>query len=246
MSSEPEALPLDRLGRPPRILLIRTSALGDVVHCLPTLGALAAHRPEASLAWVVEDPFAPILENHPALDRLIRVRLRRWRKRPFRPRTFRSIGRFLREMWDFRPDVALDLMGNHKAGVIARLSGARWRIGAQRGDRREPSSALWINRSVPLRGDHVVERTATLLRAMGLPDPELGFDPGAIGELPTPEGSSGSLHTPVLIQPGAGWGNKEYPPERWGRIAGTIVARSGRAVGVLAGPGEESLADRVV
>ncbi|MDX1631966.1 MAG: glycosyltransferase family 9 protein, partial [Thermoanaerobaculia bacterium] len=93
---------------------------------------------------------------------------------------------------------------------------------------------------------HVVERTATLLRALGLPDPELGFDPGAIGELPTPESSSGGLHAPVLIQPGAGWGNKEYPPERWGRIAGTIGARSGRAVGVLAGPGEESLADRVV
>lgn len=246
MSADTEPLPLDRLGRPPRILLIRTSALGDVVHCLPTLGALTREHPQASLAWVVEAPFAPVLSGHPALDRVIRVRLREWRDRPFRPRTLKEIGRFLREMRSFRPDVALDLMGNHKAGVVARLSGARWRVGARRSDRREPSSALWINRAVGLRGDHVVERTATLLRALGLRDPELGFDPSAIGETDEPEAGPKAASAPILVQPGAGWANKEYPPERWGRIAATIAAETDRPVGVLAGPGEVPLADRVV
>src|SRR5258708_23857252 len=69
-----------------RILLVRTSSLGDVVHSLPVLAALRRHLPRARLGWVVEEAYAPLLGGHPDLDQLIVVRLRHWGQRPWRAR----------------------------------------------------------------------------------------------------------------------------------------------------------------
>jgi heptosyltransferase-1 len=100
-----------------RILLIRTSALGDVVHCLPVLTALRRHRPEARIGWVVESSMAPLLEGHADLDVILPVRLRAWRKRALAPRTLREVAQFVGRLRAFSPDVVIDLMGNHKAGA---------------------------------------------------------------------------------------------------------------------------------
>ena len=78
-----------------RILLVRTSALGDVVHCLPVLTALRRHLPDARLGWVVEEAMAPVLAGHPDLDEILTVRLRHWSKRPFSGGTVRELRGFL-------------------------------------------------------------------------------------------------------------------------------------------------------
>lgn len=237
-----------------RILLIRTSALGDVVHCLPALVALRRRLPEARIGWVVEDLFAPLLDGHPALDEVVPVRLRTWRKRPLAGGTRRELFRFLRRLRAFRADVAVDLMGNHKAGVIARLSGAKRRVGPARDDRRERSSALWIDEPVAIRGEHAVDRAlstvAPLLGAApGAPDPtavDFGGDdliPGAAAA-----GAAGDGEPFVLVHPGAGWGNKVYPPERWGAVARGLVERAGVAtrVALSPSPAERRMAESIV
>jgi heptosyltransferase I len=226
-----------------RILLVRTSALGDIVHCLPVLTELRRRLPEAKLGWVVEASMAPLLAGHPDLDELLPVRLRPWRKRPLAAQTLRELGAFLAALRRFRADVALDLMGNHKSGVLARLSGARRRIGLARTDRREPSSAFWVNESVAARGVHAVERALSLLPALGLePGPaDFGAErllagSGPVGDAAVPE---------VLIHSGAGWANKVYPPERWAVVARRL-AEHGLRIGVPLAPGEEELAARLV
>jgi heptosyltransferase-1 len=226
------------------VLLLRTSALGDVVHALPVASALHAALPAARIGWVVEEPFAPLVASHPAVDVVLPVALRRWRRAPLSPATRRELGAFVRALRGFRADVALDLMGNHKAGALARLSGAPLRIGAARAERRERSSVIWINRGVAVAGRHAVDRGLSLLRGLGIEPSAADF--GGAQLLPSPPGSPAvAAGGYVLLQPGAGWGNKRYPPDWLGEV-GRQLGLAGERVYVLAGPGEEALADATV
>ena len=228
-----------------RILLLRTSALGDVVHVLPVLTALRRHFPEGKIGWVAEERVAPVLAGHPDLDELLVVRLDAWRRRPFASGTIRELRAFLSALERFAPDVVLDLMGNHKAGVIAALTLSDHRIGFAARHRREPSSAVWISQGVVPRGTHAVDRALSLLDALGLPPEPADFggeklfreEPEAAREIfaarPEPY---------VLLHPGAGWANKVYPPAWWGRAARRLHAETGLPTWVATARGEEKLA----
>ena len=113
-----------------KILLVRTSAMGDIVHCLPVLTALRRAHPQAQIAWLVERTWAPILEGHPDIDRLIPVDTKQWRKQS-KAQTVADILALRLVLRDFGPDVAGDLMGNHKGALLARASGARRTIGSR-------------------------------------------------------------------------------------------------------------------
>lgn len=229
-----------------RILLIRTSALGDVVHCLPVLTALRRRFPEARIGWVVEEPMAPVLTGHPHLDELFVVRFRAWRRRLLHARTRREILALRVALRRFAPQAALDLMGNHKAGLVARWSGAPRRLGLERSQRREPSSALWINETVTTAGVHAVDRALSLAQALDTPEHEPADFGGDLLFPDVPGSGPRGEESPVLIQPGAGWGNKTYPPERWGRVATALRRATGLEVAVAVAPGEEELTRRVV
>jgi len=232
-----------------RILLLRTSALGDVVHCLPVLSALRRSRPGARIGWVVEEPIAPLLSGHPDLDELLVVRLRRWRRRPFAAATLAEVGAFLAALDRFAPDLVLDLMGNHKAGVLAALTLADRRIGAARRSRREPSSAVWLSEGVEPRGLHAVDRALSLLDALDVPPAPADFGgTKLLPEVPEPIRSRLLAHPEpfVLLHPGAGWGNKRYPPAWWGEVARRLRSETGIVTWVGVAPGEEELAAEIV
>jgi len=229
-----------------RILLIRTSALGDVVQALPVLTALRRNLPSARIAWLVEDVYTPILEGHPDLDEVIPVRLRAWRKRLLSPRTWAEVGAFLSALDRFAPEVVLDLMGNHKAGILAAATLADRRIGLDRSFRREPSSCIWITDSVRPESRHSVDKMLAVLSALGLPSAPAAFDgekiPAGLAVAATAETQTAAR---VLIHPGAGWGNKRYPPEAWGEVARLLHDSHGVRAGILVGLGEEQLAEAV-
>ncbi len=252
----------------PRILLVRTSAMGDVVHCLPVLTALRRRLPGARIAWAVEASMAPLLEGHPDLDLRVAVRLRSWRHAPLARSTRRELAAALGALRDFAPDLALDLMGNHKGAILARLSGAAHVLGASRRFRREPSSALWIDEGVDLTAGsaagggplHAVdERMALVARAVeivrggapgrdadlrGEPGPGVDFAPRRL--LPHAEPVDDGGRPYAFLHPGAGWANKVYAPERWGAVARQLADRAGLETRVSVAPGEEGLARRVV
>jgi heptosyltransferase I len=232
-----------------RILLVRTSSLGDVVHSLPVLAALRRHLPGARIAWVVEEAFAPLLAGHPDLDQLIVVRLRRWGRRPWQVGTLGEIAGFVAALDRFAPQVVLDLMGNHKAAAIAALSLAPRRIGHARAGRREPSSAFWLSERVPVDGTHAVDRALSLLDALGLPREPADFGGHKLFRATArPAAAVPDPAAPrfALIHPGAGWGNKAYPPAWWGEAARRLHAATGVRTRVAAAPGEEALAAAVV
>lgn len=231
----------------PRILLIRTSALGDVVHALPVLAAIKRHLPAARVAWLVEDLYLPILEGHPDLDRVIPVGLRRWRRRALSPHTLLEIARFIDSLQSFGPEVAIDLMGNHKGGILACLSLADRRLGLAGPDRREPSSVIWINGTAAATGDHAVDRMLSTLEALDLPREaaDFGGERLVVGREIDPADCA-IAEDAILIHPGAGWANKRYPPQHWGRVALELRRRADSSVGVLIAPGEERLATEVI
>jgi heptosyltransferase-1 len=224
-----------------RILIVRTSALGDVVHSLPVLSALRRHLPEARIGWVVESSLAPLLRGHPQIDDLLEVSLKTWRKRPLALQTLSELKDFLGALRRFAPEVVLDLMGNHKSGVLSALTLCDRRIGARREDRREPSSGIWINEPVALEGEHVIDRNLSLLSALDLPREiaELGGDQ-LFPHNPVPADLPSRF---FAIHPGAAWPNKRYPPELWGQAAAAIRHRTGLEGVVLAGPTEGDLAE---
>lgn len=245
-----------------RILLIRTSALGDIVHCLPVLAALRAARPESlpgtgpetRIAWLAEQVWSPLLEGHPDLDAVFTVRTKGWRKKPLAPATWRDLGRSLGAVRAWKPEVAIDLMGNFKGGLLAFLSGAKRRIGAAAGERREGASAAFLNERVAVRGEHAIDRALSLLEPLGIAPPPAGAaaDLGGGRLLPAAppaaldflEGQRRSGRPLVLLQAGAGWVNKMYPLAGWAEVARGLAA-DGADVVLPSAPGEEALVARL-
>ena len=225
--------------------------MGDIVHCLPVLSALRRSLPQARIGWVVEKTFASLLAGHPDIDELIVVRLREWRKHLGSRAAWREMRAARDAMRRFAPDVALDLMGNHKGGLIALASGAPRTLGAARGFRREASSALWINQRVPTPGTHAVDRALAVLAGLDGESSSTPVDFGGDKILPDcPEDARAFLaersRPMVTIQAGAGWGNKTYPSIWWGEVAHELQQRADVSVWVPIAPGEEHLAREVV
>jgi heptosyltransferase I len=225
-----------------RVLIVRLSAIGDVVHTLPVLAALHAAGHEVS--WLVEPAASSLLAGQSLLSGLvIGPSARRFRL----GRALRT-ARVLRER---RFDVALDLQGLWKSAAWARLSGAARAIGLARHARREGASALLMHEGVPVpeEATHVIDQNLSVLRALGV---------DAVGrrEFPLPPSPDAAAHIAAelesraigelaILNPGGGWANKLWPPESFGLLAHRL-----REIGltplVTWGPGEQQLAERVV
>ena len=108
-----------------KILLVKTSSLGDVVHNLPVATDIARRYPGARIDWVVEEAFAALPALHPAVSRVIPVAVRRWRKQLFKPATWREIGDLRRLLAAEGHDLVIDTQGLLKSALIARLPVAR-------------------------------------------------------------------------------------------------------------------------
>lgn len=225
----------------PRILLIRTSALGDIVHALPVLSELRRTVPGAHIGWVVEDVFAPLLEDHPDLDRVLPVRLRSWRHRLLSPEAWRETGRFLADLHEFSADIVLDLMGSHKAGVIAAATMADRRLGLAREYRRERSSSLWLSESFAAHGEHAVDHMLSVLQGLSPQNDSHRVD-FAGDRLPSKTWSEGPTEKErfVLLHPRTAWRNKDYRLEDWAEVVRQLSRETGLATWVGWGPGEQS------
>jgi lipopolysaccharide heptosyltransferase I len=225
-------------------LIVRLSAIGDVIHGLPVLCALRKALPNAFLSWVAEGRSADLLEGHPALDELIRVP-RRWLTSP------REVWRLRRRLRALRFDVAIDLQCLTKSGVAAWLSGAPRRVGKAPPHARELSR--WFhNELVDVGGAHVVDHYLDLLRPLGVesPDvrfdlPERGADACAAEDLLRDVNFSGQSF--VVLNPGASWPSKIWPAERYGELAARLMQTHRLpSLAVWGGSAERPLAETIV
>ena len=171
-----------------RILFVKTSSLGDVIHHCPAVSDAARHLPGAVIDWVVEDAFAGIVEMHPAVHRAIPVAVRRWRRAPWRLSVREEFAAFRRLLSGERYDAIVDTQGLLKSALISRLArGARH--GYDKGSARESfASGLYAARHRVSRKLHAVERNRRLTAAA------LGY---ALGASPCDYGLRAPGHSPV-------------------------------------------------
>ncbi|MBI2216386.1 MAG: lipopolysaccharide heptosyltransferase I [Candidatus Rokubacteria bacterium] len=236
------------------IAIVKLSALGDIVHVLPVAAALRARWADARLAWVVERPHAAILRRHPAIDEVVTVDTRAWR-RARRPsdvaRALRDVAAVRRRLRLIRPAVALDLQGLLKSGIVTRATGAPLRIGFGAARCKEPLAARFTNRHVvpPASARHVVDQYLALLEPLGLerpakPEFHLPWDDGAESAIEAFFAQAGLVARDrlVVLNPGAARPDKRWPASEFASLARLLVRRARARVLVLWGPGEDAVA----
>jgi heptosyltransferase-1 len=215
-----------------RVLIVKTSALGDVIHALPVLDYLHQVSPGIEVDWVVEEPFRDVLTDNPLLARLHLVRTRAWRHRPLAIRTRREIAELRRGLRERRYDMVFDIQGNLKSGLIDWLTGAPHRIGFDRAVVRELPNLWFTTRQVPIRRQdyHVTDK---YLRVVSVP---FGKDFGqlalktTIATTPADEAEAEALMLTLgeglvfLFHCGTSWQTKHWAEERWVELGRALLA----------------------
>lgn len=148
-----------------KILIVRLSSMGDVIHQMPAISDLARAFPDAVIDWVVEEGFAELPRLHPAVRRVIPVALRRWRKAPLAARTREEWAKFKTELRACRYDLVLDAQGLVKSAAVARMACGPI-AGFDRHSCREPLASFAYHRSYPIaKSLHAIERNRRLTAA---------------------------------------------------------------------------------
>lgn len=148
-----------------KILLVKTSSLGDVVHNLPVATDIARRYPDARIDWAVEEAFAALPALHPAVTRVIPVAVRRWREQLFKPATWREISDLRRLLADEGHDLVIDTQGLLKSALIARAASGE-RHGYDAASAREPMASRFYDVTHTVgRNLHAVVRNRSLAAA---------------------------------------------------------------------------------
>jgi heptosyltransferase I len=245
---------------PPRfdsLLVVRLSAMGDIIHTLPAVAALRRAFPHATLGWLVEERWAELLctlryprsgsrcIERPLADRVHTVNLTGWRRAVFSFNTVQQVAVALSELRGVEYDAVIDFQGAIRSALLARWSGAPVVFGDAQP--RENAASMFYTRAVETSGTHVVQRALELARnvigAIGQADAnvQLPVDSDAEKKIAGLTADAGAF---AILNPGAGWGAKQWPTERYGAVAKSLAQDGVRSL-INFGPGEESLATAV-
>ncbi|HUQ89733.1 MAG TPA: lipopolysaccharide heptosyltransferase I [Vicinamibacterales bacterium] len=245
-----------------KILIVRLSALGDIVHALPVLAAIKRAKPDAQVDWLVEENYASILSIASGLRRRIIVRA----TRSFAAADAISFGGVrgyhaaAKYLWNQDYDVALDLQGLIKSAIWARISFADRVIGFDEPNLREPQAAFLYSQTVtPVErlsggqvvrssGQHIIHKNLSILSALNIAPGEIEIPlvPHASADTAAAIDTAGGSRGFIVLNPGAAWPNKRWPPERFGALAAALFDRTAMRTLVTWGPSERELANAVV
>lgn len=212
-----------------RVLIVKVSSLGDIIHTLPAV--TDAHKAYANLTfdWVVEESFAEVPSWHPAVENVIPVAIRRWRRNLLQTYLSHEFRAFKRALQGFHYDLVIDAQGLIKSGFISRLSRGLT-IGLSNRTIREPLATLFYNKvySVPWT-EHAVDRIRQLFsRALKYRYDREAIDYGIdLGRIENKSAAKGAEQ--VVFLHGTTWGTKHWPEKYWRHLA-HIASKSGYEV----------------
>lgn len=223
-----------------KFLIVRLGSLGDIIHAVPAAAALRKAFPQASIDWLVDVRHRDLLELVPVVNRRIVIDTS----------SAGSVLSALGELRRARYDVALDLQGLLKSGVLARLSGASRVIGFPADLLREKAARFFYTETAGDTVPHVIDKNLSMLKAVGVRMPDVEFpledrNPAAAAEARARLGIAAGEKFAVL-NPVAAWPNKRWPPVYFAEVSRELAKRHGLRSLVLWGPGEERFADAVV
>ena len=234
-----------RLDGARRILLIKPSALGDVVHALPVVASLKQRYPEIPLDWLIEEEAAPLMEGHPAVAEFVVSGRRRWqrelRQPGAAPGALREIRAFARKVRG-RYDAVLDLQGLLKSALYVLATQAPIRVGLA--DGREGATWVLTHRvPVPPQPIHAVERYIALAAAVDASSAERDFTiPVTPEDVAAAEAVLADLPRPIVVlHPAARWPTKLWESARWRDVAAALC-RDGAGVVVTGAVEDRAMA----
>lgn len=235
-----------------RVLIIKTSSLGDIIHALPVLDYLHKAAPGIEIGWVVEEAFREVLEGNPLLRNLHVLSTRRWKKSPFSTRTRQEVTGLVRELRSCKYDIAFDIQGNLKSGVVEVLSGAQKRIGLPKQLLQESLNALFTTIKAPFlpADDHALPR---YLSVVSLPFALDYHGLRLVSDIFTgsAENATATIFLAglepgrkILFHCGTTWQTKFWSPEGWGALGAWVTTRYPDATILLSwgNDGERSMA----
>ncbi|HEY1923018.1 MAG TPA: glycosyltransferase family 9 protein, partial [Tepidisphaeraceae bacterium] len=230
---------------PRRVLIIKPSAIGDIVHALPVLPKLKRRWPEAKLSWLVTPGCAGLVERHPLLDEVILFERGRFGHGWYNPAALWDFGGFVRELRQRKFDLVIDLQGLFRSAWVSLASGARRRIGFSNAREFAP----WFYTDLvdcSWSDDHAVERYLKIAAALGCDDhpPEFTFavdneDRRHIEQL-IPAGTRFAV-----LMPGTNWVTKQWPVDRLAELVGPLRERFGLECVAAGAAGDAKLTSRI-
>jgi len=240
-------------------LIVRLGAMGDIIHGLPAVAALRAAFPEAKVGWLIEERWAELLctlstprsgprsPQRPLVERIHTVNTKQWRAAPFSLQTWERIAAGLSDLRAEPYDLAVDLQGAVRSSLLARWSGAPVVYGFAQP--RENLASMFYTRQVIAAGEHVVDQTMSLAVAasghpLRVPECQIPRDQDAEKRCDVWL-KERRINSFALLNPGAGWGAKLWPAERYGQVARQLEEVGLKTV-VNCGPGEENIAHAVL
>lgn len=225
-----------------RLLFVKTSSLGDVVHNCPAVSDAARAWPDAAIDWVVEEAFADVAALHANVHQVIPVAVRRWRGALFSARTWREIGAFRRALREQRYDCIIDTQGLLKSALLARAARGK-RHGMDAASAREPLAArLYDVRHAIGTGQHAVERNRQLVAAaLGTP-PTAQCDYGLRAEGAPPIDMPAPYAVLLTMTSRA---DKLWPEERWVELGRRLAEQGVRALLPWGSAEEKARAERI-
>ena len=217
-----------------RILLIKPSAVGDVIHTLPVLVKLRKRYPAAQIDWFITPENADLVRGHPALSGVVLFPRRQYARFAFSPTATLGVARLLRQLWRARYDLVVDVHGQARSAVFTLATGAKCRVGYSRA--REGAWLAYSHRvPVPTMDRHAVDRYLWLTDLLDLdrdpPDFTVHLPPQIerqASELLDDTGLAGQPF--AVISPGTTWETKYWAPERFGEVARHLEARGLRTL----------------
>lgn len=224
-----------------KILIIKPSSLGDVVHALPFLKSIKTAFPDAQVSWVISKNLRGILEGNPLINRIIEIDKESWKKPLMIPKTSREIISLVKSLRSDNFDMVIDLQGLLRSGLITFFSNSPLKIGFQHA--RE-GSRLFYNKKIPVNGTlHAVDKCLEIAKFLNAQTERVEFplhvDDAALQEV---KKLIGNISDYVVIVPSARWETKRWKPENFG----SLVSRLDLPCIVTGSSSDKSIIQKVV
>lgn len=217
-----------------KILIVKLSAIGDVIHTLPSLNAIRKRFPHAHITWIVEEAAADLVNGHKSLDRIIVSRRKTWMKDFFSAsclKTIKQIYAFIKEVRDTKYDLVIDFQTLLKSGIIVFLSRSDNKTGFGKGMEHMEHSYMFLNRRIPPvnMNNHAILRSLMLLKAIGIQSEKIVFN------LPVSEkarkkaesllglNNADAAKPVVAINPAAKWETKMWDNQKFALLADRLI-----------------------